>query len=130
MFRFADQKICRHRAVGKYLGEEIEDCKASCDVCAKTDLVAAAPVVPTKRKDSGLPTVSSGDPLLVKLKALRKAIADKKGVPAYIVFNDATLLAMAAQKPKNDDELLACSGVGPKKLKQYGKRFLAAINGS
>ena len=127
MFRFADAKGCRHRAVGKYLGEAIEDCKASCDFCSKSDIVGAAPAVPSKRLDAGAPTASSGDPLFLKLKALRKSLADAKGVPAYIVFTDACLLDMAARRPTTEEEMLAVSGVGPKKFKHYGKAFLAVI---
>jgi len=59
---------------------------------------------------------------------LRKRLADEKGLPAYIVFSDAVLLQMAALRPSTEDELLQISGVGPKKLAQYGGIFLAELN--
>jgi ATP-dependent DNA helicase RecQ len=48
-------------------------------------------------------------------------------VPAYVVFNDATLLEMATRRPGNDAELLAVTGVGLKKRQVYGALFLAAL---
>jgi ATP-dependent DNA helicase RecQ len=48
-------------------------------------------------------------------------------VPPYVVFGDATLLAMAREKPCSPSELLAISGVGQKKLERYGTVFLQAI---
>ena len=65
--------------------------------------------------------------LFERLRALRKALADAAGVPPYIVFGDATLLAMARHQPSNAEELLAITGVGQKKLERYGAAFLDAI---
>ena len=65
--------------------------------------------------------------LFERLKELRRSLADARGVPAYVVFSDATLLAMVAQRPSTESDLLAVSGVGPKKLETYGAAFLATI---
>jgi ATP-dependent DNA helicase RecQ len=67
------------------------------------------------------------DPLFERLRALRKRLADERGVPAYIIFNDRVLRAMADQRPASATELLRISGVGPRKLEQYGDLFLQAI---
>jgi ATP-dependent DNA helicase RecQ len=67
------------------------------------------------------------DPLFERLRALRKRLADERGVPAYIVFNDRVLRAMADQRPATAAELLRISGVGPRKLERYGAAFLDAI---
>jgi ATP-dependent DNA helicase RecQ len=67
------------------------------------------------------------DPLFERLRALRKRLADERGVPAYIIFNDRVLRTMADQRPQTAAELLAISGVGPRKLEQYGALFLEAI---
>ncbi len=69
----------------------------------------------------------AGDTLFGRLRALRKRLADERGVPAYIVFNDRVLRAMADQRPSTAAELLRISGVGPKKLERYGEVFLEAI---
>ena len=69
------------------------------------------------------------DELFGRLRALRKEIADERDVPAFIVFSDAALRAMAAHRPRTPAELLAVPGVGEKKLADFGARFLAAIVG-
>ena len=65
----------------------------------------------------------------MELKALRRTLADQRGVPAYIVFSDATLLAMAEQRPTSEVQMLAIPGVGPKKVELYGAPFLALLAG-
>ena len=67
--------------------------------------------------------------LFDKLRKLRKQIADREGVAAFIVFSDASLRQMVARKPKTASGLLAVSGVGKVKLERYGSEFLAAIRG-
>ena len=65
--------------------------------------------------------------LFATLRALRKRLADERGVPAYLIFTDATLAGMCRARPKSEDELLAVSGVGKVKLEHYGAIFLAEI---
>ncbi len=70
------------------------------------------------------------DPALFEeLRKVRKQIADRDGVPPYVVFGDASLAEMAALLPTNESELMAVSGVGQVKLQRYGSAFIAAING-
>jgi len=64
------------------------------------------------------------------LRALRSQLAKQQGVPPYVVFHDATLLAMLRAMPANEEELATVSGVGEAKLKRYGRDFLAVINAS
>ena len=61
------------------------------------------------------------------LRKLRTTIARKKGVPAYIVFGDATLRDMARLRPSDHARLLEVKGIGDKKARQYGELVLAAI---
>ncbi len=65
--------------------------------------------------------------LLERLRALRRRLADEQGVPAFVVFGDATLRGLASAKPRNRQEMLRVSGIGPAKLERYGEVFLAAI---
>ena len=65
--------------------------------------------------------------LLARLKTLRRRLADARRVPAYVVFNDATLAEMAAFKPVDDESFLAVNGVGQKKLERFGEAFQAEI---
>ncbi|MGX0875430.1 ATP-dependent DNA helicase RecQ [Roseovarius sp. MBR-154] len=68
-------------------------------------------------------------PLLSALKAKRRALAEAAGVPAYIVFNDRTLIEMAETRPANLDAMARVGGVGATKLERYGADFLEVING-
>ena len=61
------------------------------------------------------------------LRALRLRIAEKRGLPAYMIFNDATLRNMCAMKPQTPEQLLDVPGVGEAKLRAYGDEFLRAI---
>lgn len=65
--------------------------------------------------------------MLDALKALRKSIASKKSVPAYVIFTDATLIDMCKKCPETPDEMLEVSGVGRTKLEKFGKEFLEKI---
>jgi len=63
------------------------------------------------------------------LRTVRKQIADASGVPPFVVFSDATLVEMAKSRPRDERDLLSITGVGEHKLRKYGARFLAAIEG-
>lgn len=65
--------------------------------------------------------------LLAALYALRKRLAAKQKLPAYMVFNDSTLRQMALKKPLSVEELLNIPGVGEKKAARYGQEFLSVI---
>ncbi len=97
--------------------------------------MAAAVVSPRRRSPKSYdrvaepgPLSDEGEALFQGLRELRKSIADQQGVPAYIVFNDKTLRAMAEGRPCTPQELLAISGVGPLKLERYGEAFLEAVS--
>ena len=65
--------------------------------------------------------------LFEALRVVRRSLADAGGVPAFVVFNDATLRRIAAARPTNREAMLRVSGVGPAKLDQYADPFLTAI---
>lgn len=68
-------------------------------------------------------------PMLSALKAKRRALAEAQQVPAYVVFNDRTLIEMAETRPATLDAMARISGVGAKKLERYGATFLAVLTG-
>ncbi|AXX96467.1 DNA helicase RecQ [Profundibacter amoris] len=68
-------------------------------------------------------------PLLSALKAKRRALAEEARAPAYIIFNDRTLIEMAQTRPQTLDEMAHIGGVGAKKLEKYGETFLQIITG-
>ena len=69
-------------------------------------------------------------PLLSALKAKRRALAEAANVPAYIIFNDRTLIEMAEKRPMTLDAMAHIGGVGAKKLETYGRDFLEVIAGA
>jgi ATP-dependent DNA helicase RecQ len=95
----------------------------------------AARVAPARAKPGGLsasiPDESSmqGDALalLERLRGWRNQVAAKRELPAYAIFADATLRAIAMARPATDAELLACPGVGPSKLERYGAQVLSIV---
>ncbi len=62
------------------------------------------------------------------LRAKRREIADEQDVPPYIIFHDATLMAMLEAKPANRQQMALLSGVGEQKLKLYADQFLEIIS--
>ena len=65
--------------------------------------------------------------LFSMLKSLRKSIAEKKGVPPYVIFQDPSLEDMATTYPISLDELKNIRGVGDGKAARYGKEFCELI---
>jgi len=61
------------------------------------------------------------------LRELRAKLAREQGVPAYVIFHDATLLQMLREQPQTIGEMGAISGVGAAKLARYGEDFLALL---
>lgn len=135
MFEFAESLECRHRALGRHFGEELPTCGTSCDRCSGREVLAEAPKRARRAKLKEAAPFAAPEPLpeggeealFLKLKALRKRLADGRGVPAYVVFTDATLQAMARFRPQTPEHLLALSGVGLKKFQHYGEAFLELL---
>jgi DNA helicase-2/ATP-dependent DNA helicase PcrA len=74
--------------------------------------------------------VEAGGPLFDALKRWRLERAKADGVPAYVVFHDSTLAAIAERKPRTSRELRTISGVGPAKLERYGPEVIAVVTES
>ena len=83
----------------------------------------------TARKDA--PLLDSADPAAVeradRLRAWRRGRATELGKPAYTIFGDATLFALAAARPETTAQLLDVPGIGPSRLETYGNEILAIL---
>ena len=66
-------------------------------------------------------------PLFEELRACRGEIAKERGVPAYVVAHDRTLVEMATQRPRSASDLLSVFGMGPARVEQYGEAFLGVL---
>jgi ATP-dependent DNA helicase RecQ len=85
-------------------------------------------VVARKARSARTRVAPGADPdLLAKLKAWRTAQARSQAVPPYVVFQDATLAAIAAARPRDLDALSAIAGIGAKKLARYGPALLELL---
>ena len=87
--------------------------------------VLPALTLPAEAKRPGTANVPAG--LLDRLRRWRLETARAAGVPAYVVFHDSTLAAIAAARPKSLGELLRVSGVGDSKLHKYGEEVLEVL---
>lgn len=86
--------------------------------------------IPQKKKSAAAkdaPLPPADEKLLAALKDLRKSLAMRQSIPAYVVFTDATLIDMCRLKPKTQEEFMEVSGVGQAKSQRYGEVFLAVI---
>ena len=82
----------------------------------------------TKKENSSPNTVTDGSDELFKiLSQLRFSLAKQEGLPAYMIFSNATLQDMCRKMPDSQDEFLDVSGVGQTKLSKYGDVFIDAI---
>ncbi|MBV7258235.1 DNA helicase RecQ [Erythrobacter crassostreae] len=68
-----------------------------------------------------------GNPLFEALRNKRKELASERGIPAYIIFHDSVLRAMAHERPMTLDALGSIQGVGARKLDTYGEDFCAVV---
>ncbi|WP_122072191.1 DNA helicase RecQ [Pseudophaeobacter sp. EL27] len=100
--------------------------KGDAQISLRKDTIKSA-----ERRPAVKMLVSEEDaPLLSALKAKRRALAEAQKVPAYVVFNDKTLIEMAETRPETLDQMARIGGVGAKKLERYGDEFLEVITGA
>jgi ATP-dependent DNA helicase RecQ len=84
-----------------------------------------APAAPERAPRAG--EIGCDEELFERLRQLRKKLADERNVPAYIIFSDVALRQMARYYPMDDGQFTRISGVGEKKLQEFGAVFLAEI---
>jgi DNA helicase-2/ATP-dependent DNA helicase PcrA len=87
----------------------------------------AAVAAPTSRRPVRAPTGATDEPLFERLRRWRAARAKADGVPAYVVFHDATLQAIADRRPRDWADFAGISGVGPAKLERYADEVLEVV---
>jgi len=92
-----------------------------------TTLLLTRPMSTAERKPQPANAVAHDEMLFERLRQRRKTLADARDVPAYVVFSDVALRQMAREYPTTKQELLRISGVGSRKLQEFGSVFLAAI---
>ena len=93
----------------------------------RRDRTATASARVMQKKNERIALNSEASSLYETLRAERARLAREQGVPAYIIFHDATLVAIATARPNTLDELGEIPGMGRTKLERYGATVLAAV---
>ena len=112
-----------HRGRSRAKGERSRKGPARCRVCRKGLVTAEERTLGRCRTCPA----NLNEDLLEALRDWRLAESRDKGVPAYVVFTDVTLVAIAEQQPGDVDALLEIPGIGPKKLDSYGPAVLDLV---
>ena len=127
---YATTSHCLRHDLLQYFGEDAPQNCGNCGSCLGVERASAAdgPAhTAAPRGKEKLALAPQDVPLFNSLRELRLALAKRRGVPAFAVFTDATLLEIACKKPATSADFLRISGVGTKKLEDYGTLFLQAI---
>lgn len=94
---------------------------------ARQKITLTKPVAPTGPEKHRAGEIACDEVLFEKLRTLRKQLADERAVPPYIIFSDVSLRQMARFYPANGKDFSRVSGVGERKLREFGAIFLDAI---
>lgn len=81
----------------------------------------------TRKQPSETALDEAGQDLLQGLKQVRLELARERGVPPYVIFHDATLIELAARRPRDVEAFAGIHGVGASKVEKFAARFLQAI---
>jgi len=133
MQKYAEAKTCRRQILLNYFGETSDCTCGNCDVCKEKTLSFDETIIAPKTHYAirQTNTVDFQSPeskaLFEKLRVIRKNIAEKSGIPAFVVFSDKTLHALAKEKPTTVDDFRNIFGVGEHKAKTFGEQFSNAI---
>jgi ATP-dependent DNA helicase RecQ len=85
------------------------------------------PVTAPEKQARHVGEIACDEALFERLRELRKKIADERDVPAYIIFSDVSLRQMARNYPESENDFARISGIGEKKLREFGEVFLNEI---
>jgi DNA helicase-2/ATP-dependent DNA helicase PcrA len=134
---WAEQRTFGSRAMSRSPSPWLDDVElANASPALIAARTAAARSGGTPRRSAGARATAGGrdgakrasdDPLLVALKQWRASVAKGANVPAYVVFPDTTLEAVAAVRPRTRGDLAPLSGIGPVKLERYGDALLRVV---
>jgi superfamily II DNA helicase RecQ len=126
LFSFLTTGECRQAFVSRYFGA-LEPARCGvCDNCAARaqGVVADAP---RRKEAAGSPATERESALFERLRAWRREKARAEGLPAYVIFHDRVLYAIAQAQPTTRRALGEVPGVGPTRLDDYGEEVLAIV---
>jgi ATP-dependent DNA helicase RecQ len=94
---------------------------------SRTKVTLTKPVTSTQPEAPRVGEIACDEVLFEKLRGLRKQLADERAVPPYIIFSDVSLRQMSRLYPANNQDFSRISGVGDRKLREFGEIFLREI---
>ncbi len=98
------------------------------NVLFEQEKVSLADVTQTElKKQPVVAEKTSENTLFERLRKLRLELSREEDIPAYLIFNDATLKEMEKERPMTDEDFMQISGVGRQKMQNYGYRFIKEI---
>ena len=146
MIGYAMSTFCLRKRILRHFGQSLDGVADSCEACSvcgweeprkSVGGMRYVPVDTTKKvarkaaehaaPDEWVEPTEDDEELFNRLRSLRKRLAGERGIPAYVVFSDATLRAMVRQRPRTEEQMLDIKGVGTKKFASYGEEFLHEI---
>ncbi|MGH9206449.1 MAG: HRDC domain-containing protein, partial [Acidimicrobiales bacterium] len=128
-----------HRRSSPYMDAIKTACQALSDGLVSADIghlvEARARLAPAKSLHRSMRPADAlaedADPEILRvLREWRSSTARASGVPAYVIFHDTTLAALATAKPSSHQELLSLPGMGPVKAARYGDTIISLVSGS
>jgi ATP-dependent DNA helicase RecQ len=135
MRRYVESEECRHHQICVHFGEtpKWERCDM-CDVCKsipawfsdKARLMVTDSTVPVPVPVRKL-AVEGDQDLIAHMKKWRRELAQQRGIPAFMVMHDSTLLDLCRREPRDVSELLHVTGIGERKAETYGTEILKAL---
>ncbi len=108
----------------------LEVTKAGLDALKSRQVISLTkPMEKARRTEPRAGEIECDEVLFSRLRGLRKRLADERGVPAYVIFGDATLREMARRYPDSREAMRGIPGVGEKKLEEFASAFAAVVAG-
>lgn len=126
---FLETRECRQGFVSRYFGAEEAVRCGICDNCSRLAEKPRERLAVRQEPASGYLATEDESALFERLRAWRRERAREEQVPAYAIFHDRVLYAIAQEKPARMSDLAAISGVGRAKLENYGEELLALVRG-
>jgi len=114
------------QTTGKFSVLELTDAGAA-TLKQRAKVTLTRPVTAPETKVRHVGEIACDEALFERLRELRKKLADERDVPAYIIFSDVSLRQMARNYPDGENDFARISGVGEKKLREFGEVFLNEI---
>lgn len=126
---YCHSRFCLRGELLRYFGQRTWKPCGNCSVCCPQQQ-KASPVQLMARRAQQQTVWEERDldaALLTRLKEMRLTLAKRQGVPAFVVFTDATLREICARRPQTEEELMRVPGIGVRKCQQYGREVLKVL---